>query len=75
MYPSLCIALVAPSASHAVLIISCFLAAVLLIKAAQEWQKQHGSKLPSNSSQRTEFKDLIKSWQRQIEGVPLEVLS
>ncbi|KAL3148869.1 hypothetical protein ABBQ32_001742 [Trebouxia sp. C0010 RCD-2024] len=46
--------------------------AVLLIKAAQAWQKQHGSKLPSSSSQRTEFKYLIKSWQRQIDGIPLE---
>ena len=48
-------------------------AAVLLIKAAHEWHKRHGSQLPSTSSQRSEFKDIIKSWQRQIDGIPLEV--
>lgn len=45
--------------------------AILLIKAAQQWQQQH-SKLPSSSAQRTEFKGIIKSWQRQIDGIPLE---
>lgn len=48
-------------------------AAILLIKAAQQWQQQHNDKLPSTSAQRTEFKNIIKSWQRQIEGIPLEV--
>ena len=48
-------------------------AAVLLIKAAHLWHKQHGSSLPSSASQRSEFKDIIKSWQRQIDGIPLEV--
>lgn len=50
-------------------------AAILLIKAAQQWQQQHNDKLPSTSAQRTEFKNIIKSWQRQIEGIPLEVPS
>ena len=50
-------------------------AAIVLIKAAQQWQQQHNDKLPSTSAQRTEFKHIIKSWQRQIEGIPLEVCS
>lgn len=48
-------------------------AAILLIKAAQQWQQQHKGQLPSSSAQRTEFKGIIKQWQRQIEGIPLEV--
>ena len=48
-------------------------AAILLIKAAHEWQKSHSGKLPSSSAQRSEFKNIIKSWQRQIEGIPIEV--
>ena len=52
----------------------CVSAAVLLIKAVHEWKQKHGSKLPSGSAQRTEFKDIIKSWQRQIDGIPIEVL-
>ena len=48
-------------------------AAILLIKAAQQWQQQHIDKLPSSSAQRTEFKNIIKSWQRKIDGIPLEV--
>lgn len=46
--------------------------AILLIKAAQEWQSHHDGKLPSTSAQRSDFKNIIKSWQRQIEGIPLE---
>ena len=48
-------------------------AAILLIKAAHEWQKSHSGKLPSTSAQRSEFKNIIKSWQRQIDGIPIEV--
>lgn len=48
-------------------------AAILLIKAAHEWQNHHSGKLPSSSAQRSEFKDIIKSWQRQIDGIPIEV--
>lgn len=46
--------------------------AILLIKAAHEWQKSHSGKLPSTSAQRSEFKNIIKSWQRQIDGIPIE---
>ncbi|KAA6425651.1 MAG: NEDD8-activating enzyme E1 regulatory subunit-like [Trebouxia sp. A1-2] len=46
--------------------------AILLIKASHEWQKSHSGKLPSSSAQRSEFKNIIKSWQRQIDGIPIE---
>ena len=48
-------------------------AAILLVKAAHEWRKRHSGKLPSSSSQRSEFKDIIKSWQRKIDDIPIEV--
>ena len=47
--------------------------AILLLKAASQWQGQHGSKLPQGSTQRSEFKQIIQSWQRSIDGVPIEV--
>ncbi len=47
--------------------------AILLLKAASQWQSQHGSKLPQGSAQRSEFKRIIQSWQRSIDGVPIEV--
>ena len=47
--------------------------AILLLKAASQWQSQHGSKLPQGSAQRSEFKKSIQSWQRSIDGVPIEV--
>jgi len=49
------------------------IAAILLIKAAHEWQKSHSGNLPSSSTQQSEFKNIIKSWQRQIDGIPIEV--
>jgi hypothetical protein len=48
-------------------------AAVLLIQAAATWQREHGGKLPGSYAERTAFKDLLKSWQRHIDGIPLEV--
>ena len=45
---------------------------VLLVKAALKWRAEHGG-LPSNSRERASFKQLLKSWQRSIEGVPLDV--
>lgn len=35
--------------------------AVLLIKATEEWQKNHGGSLPSTSKERTEFKAFVSS--------------
>ncbi len=53
---------------------SCLLrAAALLIKAAQQWRREHDGQLPGSSAERSAFKDLLKSWQRQIDGIPLEV--
>ena len=48
-------------------------AAILLLKAAEQWQGQHGPKLPTGSAQRVEFKKILQSWQRSLEGVPIEV--
>lgn len=53
---------------------SCLLrAAALLIKAAQQWRREHDGQLPGSYAERSAFKDLLKSWQRQIDGIPLEV--
>lgn len=47
--------------------------AVLLAKAAKQWQAEHGGALPSSTAERSAFKELIKGWQRDIDGIPLEV--
>lgn len=46
--------------------------AVILIKAAKEWKANHGGKPPSTAIERAGFKSLIKSWQKMVEGVPLD---
>jgi NEDD8-activating enzyme E1 regulatory subunit len=46
--------------------------AIILIKAAKEWKANHGGKLPSTATERAEFKSLIKSWQKMVDGVPLD---
>ena len=46
--------------------------AVLLIKAAKQWQAAHGGGLPSTAAERAAFKDLLRGWQRQVDGFPLE---
>ncbi|KAL4419001.1 hypothetical protein ABPG77_000866 [Micractinium sp. CCAP 211/92] len=46
--------------------------AALLIKAAQQWRREHDGQLPGSYAERSAFKDLLKSWQRQIDGIPLE---
>mmetsp|Transcript_20485 Transcript_20485/g.61666 ORF Transcript_20485/g.61666 Transcript_20485/m.61666 type:complete len:555 (-) Transcript_20485:2962-4626(-) len=45
---------------------------LLLVKAALQWRSEHNGALPANSAERTAFKELIKSWQRSIDGVPLD---
>ena len=47
--------------------------AVLLAKAAKQWQAEHGGALPCSTAERSAFKELIKGWQRDIDGIPLEV--
>jgi hypothetical protein len=37
-----------------------------------KWRAEH-SNLPSNARERASFRQLLKSWQRSIDGVPLEV--
>ena len=46
--------------------------AVLLAKAAKQWQQEHGGALPSSTAERNAFKELLKGWQRDINGIPLE---
>lgn len=48
-------------------------AAVLLIQAVKRWYQERGPRLPANSKEKQAFRDILKSWQRSIEGVPLEV--
>ena len=48
-------------------------AAVLLIQAVKHWQATHGPQLPANAKEKQAFRDILSSWQRSIEGVPLEV--
>ena len=46
---------------------------MLLVKAAKQWIDKHDGQLPSSYAERTAFKDILKSWQRHIDGIPLEV--
>ncbi len=48
-------------------------AGVVLVKAALQWRADHHGTLPATSSERTAFRDLLRSWQRSVDGVPLEV--
>ena len=48
-------------------------AAVILLQAAKAWQVRNEGKMPRTSQEKAAFKDLIKSWQRQIDGVPVQV--
>jgi len=48
-------------------------AAVLLIKAAEEWRRQHEDQLPSSRADRNAFKALISSWQQHVDDVAIEV--
>jgi amyloid beta precursor protein binding protein 1 len=48
-------------------------AAVLLIKAVERWRAEHDSTLPKTSNEKASFRNMLKSWQRQIDGIPLEV--
>ena len=51
------------------------LAAILLIQAVDHWKAGHQGKVPSGSKERSDFKALLKTWQRQIDGIPVEVHS
>ena len=44
---------------------------VLLVKAAAAWKESHDNQLPKSTSDRTEFKDMIRSWQRKIDDCPI----
>ena len=48
-------------------------AGVLLIKAVQQWHEEHRSALPGSAKEKAAFRSMLKSWQRSIDGVPLEV--
>lgn len=44
---------------------------VLLVKAGQLWRAQHDNDLPRSAADRAAFKDLLRSWQRTIDGIPI----
>ena len=46
--------------------------AVILVKAALQWQAEHDA-LPKTAADRAAFKDLIRSWQRPVNDMPVEV--
>ncbi|PSC68884.1 NEDD8-activating enzyme E1 regulatory subunit [Micractinium conductrix] len=46
--------------------------AALLIKAAKQWAESHGGGMPGTYTERSAFKDLLRGWQRHIDGFPLE---
>ena len=41
------------------------------MKAVQAWRDAHGGALPEKSPERAEFKDLLRSRQRSIDGCPI----
>lgn len=47
---------------------------ILLIKAVQRWRKEHDSTLPANAKEKAAFRAMLKSWQRSVDGIPVEVL-
>jgi NEDD8-activating enzyme E1 regulatory subunit len=44
---------------------------LLLVKAAAAWKEAHDGQLPNSSTDRAEFKDMIRSWQRKIDDCPI----
>lgn len=44
---------------------------LLLVKAAAAWKAEHGGELPRSSTDRSAFKDLIRSWQRLFDDCPI----
>lgn len=46
--------------------------AVLLIKAAKCWKEAHDGTLPSTSTERTQFKQMLSAGQHHIDGIPLD---
>lgn len=49
-------------------------AAVLLIQATKQWHATHGPELPRNAREKQAYRDILHSWQRRIDDVPIEVL-
>lgn len=45
---------------------------LLLTKAALHWRETHDGQLPRSSKDKAAFKELLRSWQRTIDGVPVE---
>ena len=50
-------------------------AAILLLKGAQQWCAEHSRQLPQGSKEKAAFKQMLKSWQRTIDGIPAGVSS
>ncbi|CAL8467774.1 g7312 [Coccomyxa elongata] len=45
---------------------------ILLLKAVELWQNEHGSTLPATANDKAAFRAMLKSWQRLVDGVPVE---
>ena len=45
----------------------------LLIKAVQQWQREHSSNLPATAKEKAAFRAMLKTWQRSTDGIPVEV--
>jgi len=44
---------------------------LLLVKAADVFKQRHGGSLPSTPQMREEFKNIIRSWMRSVDGCPI----
>jgi hypothetical protein len=47
--------------------------ALLLVKAAGDWARAHAGALPATYAEKQAFKEGLRGWNRDIEGVPIEV--
>ena len=46
----------------------------LLIQAADKWRSQHEGQLPKSYADKQAFKELLRSWEHSIDGIPIEVI-
>ncbi|KAK9798117.1 hypothetical protein WJX73_000766 [Symbiochloris irregularis] len=46
--------------------------AILLIQATKQWHATHGPELPQNAREKQAYRDILQSWQRRIDDVPIE---
>lgn len=46
---------------------------LLLVRAAADWRAEHAGSLPATPADRQAFKDRLRTWNREVQGVPIEV--